>query len=85
MKSAESGTVAVIVIVVRIIAIAADGSCGIVHYLHVGGDHGFAASRIVGQRAEEVSVFVSLVNDGIGLHSGVARGRIGDHSLHFVR
>lgn len=92
VESAETRTVAVVVVVVRIVAVVAGGTRagrgGIVHHLHVGGDHRLAAARIVGQRAEQVAIFIGFVNDGIGLdRGGCGRccGGIGGFNRRFAR
>ena len=82
MEPTEAGSVIVIVVVIGIVSITASGSVGgssgllLVSDLHVGGDHRFRAAWIVGQRAQQISVFVGFINDGIRLHSGVVVGRL---------
>ena len=74
VESADARAIAVIIVVVRIIDIAGGCSCrdgcgGITfNYLHVGGDHRLAAARIIGQRAEQISVLIGFINDGISFH-----------------
>lgn len=73
VKSADTGSVAVVVIVIRIIGAGgcdSRGGCFAIDHLHVGRDHRLAAAWIIGQRTEQISVFVSFINDGVGLHLG---------------
>jgi len=77
METTNAGTVAIVVIVIGIIRIASAGTVGcgcgrlLIGHFHVGGDHRLAAARIVGQCAQQISVLIGLINDGIGFYGGV--------------
>lgn len=76
VEPTEAGTVTVVVIVIGVVTVAASGdrSVRIIDHFHIRSDDRLRAARIVGQCAEQVAVFVSLINDGIGFHG---RGRGG--------
>ena len=80
MEPADAGSVVVVVIIVGVVGACCDGcSCSpFVHNFHVSSDYWLCATRIVGQGAQEVAVFIGLINDGVGLHGGVVGGfRVG--------
>ncbi len=89
METADAGTVVVVVIVIGIIRVAAAaagrvGRGGILFLsdFHIGGDHRFGAAGIVGQRTQQITVFIGFINDGIRLHSGVVVGRLCGGGFH---
>jgi hypothetical protein len=87
MEPADAGTVGVVVVIVGVVAVAGArridrGRLRLVHHFHIRGDDRFRAARIVGQRAEQVAVFIGLVNNGISLDSGVFGDRLCGRRLH---
>lgn len=75
MKSAESGTVTIIVVIVGIVAVTAGGrSSRRIGYLRIVRDDRLRTARVVGQRAKQVAVLIRFVNDGIGHQRGAIRG-----------
>jgi len=76
MEPADAGTVGVVVVIVGVVAVAGArridrGRLRLVHHFHIRGDDRFRTTRIIGQRTQQISVFIGLVNDGIRLHGGV--------------
>ena len=88
MEAADAGTVVVVVIVIGIIRVAAAtagrvGRGGILFLsnFHIGCDYRLGAAGIVGQRTQQIAVFIGFINDGIRLHSGVV-GRLCGGGFH---